>query len=71
VRASRYLAARFSSSAPTTARLKNPNARRHPGTAGTTMSDYMDRTLGLGFGTKGSSLILLGLLVALAVYATI
>jgi len=35
------------------------------------MSDYMDRTLGLGFGTKGSSLILLGLLVALAVYATI
>jgi len=35
------------------------------------MSNYMDRTLGLGFGTKGFSLILLGLLVALAVYATI
>ncbi|HVZ73956.1 MAG TPA: hypothetical protein VHJ20_16365 [Polyangia bacterium] len=36
-------------------------------TAGTTMSDYMDRTLGLGY-TKGASLLLAALLVVLGVW---
>ncbi len=39
-------------------------------TAGTTMSDYMDRTLGLGYAT-GSALILFGLLVGLVIYTTL
>ena len=36
-------------------------------TAGTTMSDYMDRTLGLGY-VKGSALLLGGLLIVLAAW---
>ncbi len=36
-------------------------------TAGTTMSDYMDRTLGLGY-AKGSFLLICGLLAILAVW---
>lgn len=36
-------------------------------TAGTTMSDYMDRTLGLGY-AKGSLVLFTGLLVVLAVW---
>lgn len=36
-------------------------------TAGTTMSDYMDRTLGLGY-AKGSLILIIGLLVVLAVW---
>jgi len=36
-------------------------------TAGTTMSDYMDRTLGLGY-AKGSLILIVGLLVVLAAW---
>lgn len=36
-------------------------------TAGTTMSDYMDRTLGLGYAT-GSALLITGLVVVLAIW---
>ncbi len=36
-------------------------------TAGTTMSDYMDRTLGLGY-AKGSLILITGLVVVLAVW---
>lgn len=36
-------------------------------TAGTTLSDYMDRTLGLGY-AKGSLILLTGLLVVLAIW---
>ena len=38
-------------------------------TAGTTMSDFMDRTLGLGFGTIGSSAVLATILLALVIWS--
>ena len=36
-------------------------------TAGTTMSDFMDRTLGLGY-AKGSLILIIGLLIVLAIW---
>jgi len=35
---------------------------------GTTMSDFMDRTLGIGLGTIGSSAVLAVILVAVILY---